>query len=200
MALAGLLFFASHGMAQVQQPVRPILDPATVPPWFETGKFRSARWDGGPLEAVKGTLSHWPNYTEDDPRQVLEATRDWYNPKTVELLKMAHINWAWVTWSNGFSPQTERKQWELLGNYITKCHDSHIRVAAYISIANMFWKDMFEHVPGSIGWVERDFQGAPLFYGRPNRYMADIHIPEWIELEEGARKGRGPGWRRCALD
>ena len=182
--LTATLFPACLSVAQNQPPVRPILDPASVPPWFQTGKFRSARWDGGPIEATKGMLSHWINYTEDDPRQVLQATRDWYNPKTIELLRMAHINWAWVTWSNGFSPATERKQWELLGTYIKMCHESHIRVAAYISVANMFWKDMLENVPGSLGWVQRDFQGAPLFYGRPNRYMADIRNAEWIDLEK----------------
>jgi hypothetical protein len=171
-------------VAQDQKPVRPILDPASVPPWFQTGKFRSARWDGGPIEAEKGVLSHWINYTEEDPRQVLQATCDWYNPRTIELLRMAHINWAWVTWSNGFSPATEKKQWELLRPYIKMCHESHIRVAAYISIANIFWKDMFEHVPGSLGWVQRDFHGAPLFYSRPNRYMADICNSGWIDLEK----------------
>jgi hypothetical protein len=129
-------------------------------------------------------LSHWINYTEDDPRQVIQATRDWYNPKTIELLKIAHINWAWVTWSTGFSPQTEEKQWELLSPYIELCHRNHIQVAAYISVGNMFWEDMFEHVPGSIGWVQRDFQGAPLFYSRPNRYMADIRNAGWIDLQE----------------
>jgi len=188
LVLTATLIAAGTGIAQNAPPIRPILDPARVPPWFETGKFRSARWDGGPIEAAKGVLSHWINYTEDDPRQVLQATRDWYNAKTIELLRMAHINWAWVTWSNGFSPATERKQWELLGPYIKMCHQNHIRVAAYISIANMFWKDMFEHVPGSLGWVQRDFQGAPLFYSRPNRYMADIRKPEWIDLEKARVK------------
>jgi hypothetical protein len=175
---------ACLGFAQNQPVVRPILDPASVPPWFETGRFRCARWDGGPIEADKGVLSHWINYTEDDPRQVLQATRDWYNPKTIDLLKMAHINWAWVTWSNGFSPSTEKKQWELVAPYIKLCHQKHIHVTAYISIGNMFWKDMFEHVPGSLGWVLRDTQGAPVFYSRPNRYMADIRNAQWIDLEK----------------
>jgi hypothetical protein len=181
-----LLVFAANSVVTAPQelPSRPILNPGNVPLSFQTGKFRSARWDGGPIEAEKGVLSHWPNYTEDDPRQVLQATRDWYNPKTIELLKIAHINWAWVTWSTGFSPATEKKQWELLGPYIEMCHRNHIQVAAYISVGNMFWKDMFEHLPVSIGWVQRDFQGAPLFYGRPNRYMADIRGPDWIDLQK----------------
>jgi len=156
-----------------------------VPSWFETGKYRSARWDGGPIEAEKGLLSEdWPNYTADDPRQVLEATRNWYNPKTIEFLKTAHINWAWVTWSNGFSPETEEKQWALLRKYIALCHKNDIRVTAYLSVGNMFWKDMFEHLPASVAWVARLSDGSPRFYGRPNRYMADITNPKWLEFQK----------------
>lgn len=178
---------------------REILNPDTVPSWLQTGKFRAARWDGGPIEAEKGILSGWPHYKEGDPLQILKATRDWYNPRTIEFLKIAHINWAWVTWSVGFSPATERQQQELVTQYIKLCHQNHIRVTAYISIGNMFWKDMFEHVPASIAEVKRDFHGAPVFYSRPDRYMADIANPDWIDLEKkrveaAARAGADALW------
>jgi hypothetical protein len=163
---------------------RKILNPATVPAWLQIGKFRSARWDGGPIEAAKGSLSGWDHYKEDDPLQMLEATRDWYSPRTIDFLKVAHLNWAWVTWSNGFSPKTELEQTKILSEYISLCHQNHVRVAAYISIGNMFWKDMFEHLPASIAWVKRDYTGAPLFYSRPNRYMADITNPGWMDLQK----------------
>jgi hypothetical protein len=32
-------------------------------------------------------VSEWPNYTGDDLRQIVKATRDWYSPMTVEFLK-----------------------------------------------------------------------------------------------------------------
>ena len=162
---------------------RPILNPSTVPRWFQTGRFRSARWDGGPIEAEKGELTGWANFARDDRRQVLQATRDWYNPRTIEFLKQAHINWAWVTWSNGFSPATERAQQETLARYIELCHQNNIRIAAYFSVGNMFWKDMFEKVPESISWVDRLEDGSPRFYAHPNRYMADIGNPGWLDLE-----------------
>lgn len=161
-----------------------VVDRATVPSWLQTGRFRSARWDGGPIEAEKGILSGWADYTEDDPIGILQATRDWYNPRTVEFLKIAHINWAWVTWSNGFSTATEQQQRDILSRYINLCHQSHIRVSAYISIGNMFWKDMFEHISSSTSWVKHDYRGGPVFYGRPNRYMADIANPSWIALQK----------------
>ena len=178
---------------------RPILKPQNIPPWFQTGRFRSARWDVGPLEAEKGRLTGWPNFTADDPRQVLKATRDWYNPRTIEFLKKAHINWVWVTWSNGFSPATEREQQEIIARYIELCHQNNIRVAAYFSVGNMFWKDMFEKVPESITWVDRLEDGNPRFYSPPNRYMADIAHPAWLQLqrqrvEAAARVGADAFW------
>ncbi len=159
---------------------RPIADPQGVPDWFQPGRIRPARWDGGPIEARKGVLTGY--FPADDPR-LLEAERNLYDPKTVELLKTAHINWAWVTWSNGFSPQTEKQQQVLVRNYIALCHHHDIRVAAYISIGNMFWQDMFEHIPGSIAWVKRLPDGSPLFYSRPYRYMADITSAAWLTLQ-----------------
>jgi hypothetical protein len=178
---------------------RRMLDPANIPSWLETGKFRSARWDGGLIEAKKASLTGWAHYDENDPLQMLQATSDWYNPRTIEYLKIAHLNWAWVTWSNGFSPETELQQTKILSKYISLCHQNNIRVTAYISIGNMFWKDMFEHVPESIAWVKHDFTGAPLFYTRPNRYMADIGNPAWIALEKervsaAARAGADALW------
>jgi hypothetical protein len=179
----GLNLLPNLAVAQDSSAARPILDPSKIPTFFKTGRFRSARWDGGPIEAEKGRLSGWPNYTADDPRQVLQATRDWYNPGTIELLKKAHVNWPWVTWSVGFSPETERLQQELVARYIELCHRENIHVAAYFSVGNMFWKDMFEKVPDSFAWVDRMPDGGPRFYSRPNRYMADIANREWMKLQ-----------------
>lgn len=194
-SLAGAAQYNHH-----QEPSSPaILNPAHIPPWLQTGKFRSARWDGGPIEAEKGVLTGWPNYTVGDPHQMLRATSDWYNPKTIDFLKAAHINWAWLTWSNGFSTGTEQEQWRLVSAYIKACHKDNIHVAAYFSIGNMFWKDMFEHQPESIAWVKRLFDGGPLFYSRPNRYMADITSGGWLSLQEkrvatAARAGADAFW------
>ena len=197
--VAAILTLPAVAVAQVGSTTRAILDPSKIPALFKTGRFRAARWDGGPIEAEKGRLSGWPNFTADDPRQVMHATRDWYNPRTIEFLKTAHINWAWVTWSVGFSPATEKEQWELVRRYIELCHKEEIRVAAYFSIGNIFWKDMFENMAESIAWVDRHEDGSPRFYSRPNRYMADIAHPGWMHLqrqrvEAAARAGADAFW------
>jgi hypothetical protein len=197
--IAAFLLGPHVATAQTGSAPRPILDPSKVPAFFKAGRFRSARWDGGPIEAEKGRLSGWPNFTADDPRQVMQATRDWYNPRTIEFLKTAHINWAWVTWSVGFSLATEKEQWEIVRRYIELCHKNDIRVAAYFSIGNMFWKDMFEKMPESIAWVDRHKDGSPRYYSRPHRYMADISHPGWMNLqrqrvEAAARAGADAFW------
>ena len=159
----------------------PLASPASIPDWARPGRIRSARWDGGPIEAEKGRLSDWPHYTAADELGVMAATRGWYHPRTVEFLKTAHINWAWITWSVGFSEKTERIQWEQAQRYIEECHRQGIRIAAYLSIANMFFADMFENVPGSREWVEMLPDGTPRFYKRPNRYMARIDGRPWLD-------------------
>lgn len=199
LALASLLLLTSLevcGVGYSATTTRKILNPANVPSWLQTGQYRPARWDGGPIEAEKGVLSGY--FPSDDPR-LLEAERNWYNPKTIRFLKVAHVNWAWVTWSNGFSTETEQQQWRLVSAYIKACHKNNIHVAAYFSIGNMFWKDMFEYQPGSIAWVKRLPSGGPLFYTRPNRYMADIANSGWLSMQEkrvaaAARAGADGFW------
>ena len=58
---------------------------------------------------------------------------------------------------------------------------------AYQSFANMFWEDMYEHVPESRSWASIGKDGKPVPYsagdyskmGRVTRYMADTSNPEW---------------------
>ena len=163
----------------------------TVPEWARTGNFSFARWDGGPLEVSKGALSGWPGFVVPDP-QVIYATTHLYDPTTIELLERAHVNWIWVTWSVGFSNQTEAAQQVLLRKYIEECHRHGIHVTAYMSIGNIFWEDMFTHVPESRNWLLK-INGQPVPYGTADyaavgqvtRYLADPSLPAWQEYTLG---------------
>ncbi len=158
----------------------------SLPAWAHNGAIRFARWDGGRIEAAKAILSGWPNFWPPDPN-VLYATDNWYNLKTIKLLKDVGINMIWVTFSNGFSNQTERLNQEQLKRYIAECHRQGIHVMAYESITNMFWQDMFKNVPESHNWPAIDKDGKPVPYGAAaykkvgyiSRYMADLSNPEW---------------------
>src|SRR5215469_3273570 len=158
-----------------------------VPEWARTGNFTFARWDGGPLEGSKGVLSGWPGFVVPDP-QVIYATTHLYDPATIELLERAHVNWIWVTWSVGFSNETEAAQQAILRKYIEECHRHGIHVTAYISISNIFWQDMFANVPESKDWLLR-INGQPVPYGTADyaavgqvtRYLADLSLEAWQE-------------------
>ncbi len=93
----------------------------------------------------------------------------------------------WVTFSNGFSNQTEKLNQEQLARYISECHRQGIHVMAYESITNMFWQDMDRHVPESRNWRRIGSNGKPVPYsaaaykklGYVSRYLANLQNLEW---------------------
>ena len=160
--------------------------PDSLPEWARPGRIRFARWDGGRIETAKAMLSGWPGFNPPDPERVYSMT-NWYRPETVRFLREAGINLIWVTFSNGFSIETEAPHQEQLRRYIDECHRQGIRVMAYESIANMFWEDMQQFVPESREWAHIGADGKPTPYGagdytkmgRVTRYMADLRKPAW---------------------
>jgi len=129
-------------------------------------------------------------WEEGDPEGILSAVRQFYDLKSIEWAKRAGLNWLWVTWSVGFSHETERPQWDLLRPYIAECHKNGIHVTAYISGANMFHADMEKHVPDSRNWWKLDNNGKPVPYSAAKyskygvtRYMADVQHPQWLPYQ-----------------
>ena len=78
---------------------------SSVPDWARPGSIRFARWDGGPIETAKAFLSGWPGMNPPIPDYLYVMT-NWYDPSTIQLLRDAHVNLIWVTFSNGFSIPT----------------------------------------------------------------------------------------------
>lgn len=183
-AQVGTIESAANSLYPAQWPAGP--SPNSVPEWAKPGRIRFARWDGGRIETAKAMLSGWPGFNPPDPNR-LETMTNWYQPETVRFLREAGINMVWVTFSNGFSIETEKPHQEQLRRYIDECHRQGIHVMAYESIANMFWEDMYEHVPESKEWVDIGKDGKPTPYsagdytkmGRVTRYMADLRRPGW---------------------
>lgn len=151
-----------------------------LPEWAKIGRFRFSRLDGGPLEAKKAELSGW--HFSDLEKESLFHLYDKHSDKIVKLLKGASINWVWITYSNGFSLEYEKGNRELLREFIKKCHDNRIKVAAYISMTNMFWEHMFREMPKSRNWVLIQNNKPVLYYGIPTRFFADINNKEWREF------------------
>lgn len=153
---------------------------------MQPGRIRFSRWDGGPVETAKAFLSGWDGFNPPIPDYLFVMT-NWYRPSTIPFLRSADINLVWVTFSVGFSIPTERRQREMLRDYMEQCHRQGIHVMAYESVANLFWEDMYQHVPESKQWVAVAADGEPVPYGAGNyakmgrvtRYMADLTKLQW---------------------
>jgi hypothetical protein len=164
------------------------MDKSSIPAWAAPGKVRFARWDGGRVETAKAFLSGWAGLNPPDP-DVLYTMTNWYDLGTIPLLKKAHINLIWATFSVGFSMETEEAHQAQVRRYIAECHRNGIHVLLYESIANMFWEDMFQLHPASSHWPQIGSDGKPVPYsageydkmGRVTRYMANLSNPEWRE-------------------
>jgi len=141
---------------------------------IESNSIYFVRYDGGPLEVEKGMITGWPYIKNPINKDVTDKLYSKPN-QAVELLNRLNSNWIWVTWSNGFSIQTESKQWEELKCFIFEMHNAEINVTAYLSLSNIFWEDMFKNVPESKDWIRYKDDNTPLLYAnKPGRYIADL--------------------------
>lgn len=166
-------------------PSRPLSNP------FPRGShLRYSRWDGGPIEVAKGILTGWRGFNPCDP-DLLHATANWYNPRTIALARAMGFNWLWLTWSVGFSPDTERGHQELVRRYVRECHRHGIRVTAYLCLSSIFTEDMFEKIPASRNWVALDAKGHPFPYKKASFFKARVGRVTRVIACYAA-----PGWRR----
>jgi len=165
-------------------------DDSSLPAWGRPGHLRVEDWYGGQLFTAQCALLGTPGFYEANPDVLYAVTTRYNDPsRTVDLLARAHFNWVAVTWSAGFSNQSERLQQDLLRPFIAECHRRGIHITAYLSIAMMTPEDMLVHMPESRAWVlEKD--GQPVPYGNPENYkklgrvtcyMADLRKPGWQE-------------------
>ena len=159
----------------------------SVPPWALPGRMRFARCDGGPLEVCKAFMSGWEAIRHPD---AILPCATFYDDATIAMLRRARINWIWVTWSVGFSHETEAVQRRLLTPFIAKCHAAGIRITAYVSLTNMFIDDMVQHEPRARNWMQVEADGTPRPYsaakydGKPTRIIACVNNPEWLEYSK----------------
>ncbi len=154
-----------------------------VPDWARPGAIRYLRVDGGPCAARKARLSGWP-FT--DAQQVtLTELYTTHRERVFELLEQARVNWIWLTWSVGFSWETEAEQRWQCAQMLAECRRRGIHTTAYMSGNNMFWHDMFLQDPGCVDWLRRDAVGRPVtYFGQAERLLAQMDHPGWIALQK----------------
>ena len=188
--LACIVLVASAGAAHAQvtsQTIQP--DVAQLPTWLQQGKFRFARFDGGPIEIQKTIRSAWGMRFTPEEQKVLGNVygKYEYGPRMVDLLVKAHVNFVWVTYSVGFSWEDESPQRALVREITQMLHARGIKVAAYMDAHSMFWQSMFRDVPQSVRWIMFEPNGLPYRYSDgldALRYMANLDNPGWVKYEE----------------
>src|SRR6201993_1237335 len=166
--------------------------PEDVPPWAEQGNFRFIRLDGGQIESWKAEQTWWGKKFSADEKEVLTHIYDRDFERMLGLLKQAEFNWIWVTWSNGWSLKDEGENGENQKKVTPRCHENGIRVSAYLSATNMFWKSAYRDDPETKKyglWMH----GIPMFYAGPTKTNLQI---SWKRRLADARE---PGWRAYLL-
>ena len=154
-----------------------------LPLWAQRGMFRYARLDGGPIEMMKGILSGWEYMFDAANAHACCTAYD--SDRLIELALEAHVNWVWVTWSVGFSVETEAIQRKAAKRFLDQCHDHGLKVTSYHSIANVFRKDFLAEHPEAESWLQRDKNGKIVPYTAVGnveqvpRCLACLSSPQW---------------------
>jgi hypothetical protein len=188
--LGSILLVASASPARAQATSSAIQpDAAQLPVWLQQGKFRFARFDGGPIEIQKTIRSAWGmRFTPEEQKVLANVYGKYeYGPRMADLLVKAHVNFVWVTYSVGFSWEDESPQRALVREMTQMLHARGIKVAAYMDAHSMFWQSMFRDVPQSVRWIIFDPNGLPYRYsgGRDAlRFIANLNDPAWVQYEE----------------
>lgn len=159
-------------------------DKATsLPIWAQRGNFRYARIDGGPALIVWSSLGGDVGYLYR-PEPVYACVNCYSKEnirKIVKSLKRAYVNWIWVTWSTGFSLQSEEIQRKLAKQLIDEAHENGMKVSSYMSLTIIQKYDMFRNEPSSVNWVQRDEKNEFILYSKASSesLLACLNNKNW---------------------
>ena len=139
---------------------------SSVPDWAHPGRIRFSRWDGGPIETAKAMLSGWAGFNPPIPDYLLR------DDQLVSALddrgccaRREHQFDLGDVLPTAFPSPPRSGSARCSASTSTQCHRQGIHVMAYESVANLFWEDMYEHVPESKHWVSIGTDGKPVPYG-----------------------------------
>lgn len=171
-----------------------------LPDWVRKGRTQFHNQHAGPAEVAKGVLTRWSSagYT---PAELAEAPGvfggeiapdtvwDWstkYSDHFLDEMRALGKTLIQVNWSCGFSVAGEAVQREIVTEFTRKAHERDMRICAYLSLTNIFWKEAFAQEPHLESWLARYSNGDPHLYGNSQaRYLACVNRPGWTEYLKG---------------
>jgi len=97
-----------------------------------------ARWEGGPLELRRRQIL---GQLPQSNLELEKAIGQWYALSTVEYLRVAEVDSAWLTWSVGLSVEEEEQADKTVVAYMVECHRAGFGVWAEISASQLLLSD-----------------------------------------------------------
>ncbi len=168
----------------------------TLPGWVVKGHTQFQNQHSGPAETAKAILTQFSTvgFSFDD---LMEAGQDFCGSLTpaviweltnklsddfLDDMEKLGKDIIQIPWSVGFSVKSEQIQREFFIDFSARARQRGIKVCAYLSLRNIFWKDAFEHEPFLKDVVACYSGGAPHLYGySQSRYIACLEHPLWLD-------------------
>ncbi len=170
--------------------------PRELPSWVQKGHTQYQNYHAGPSEVAKLVLTQFSllGYTVEEllsenapfggnitPQTVWDRTNK-YSDEFLDEMRAHGKTQIQVSWSCGFSLEAEKLQMQILTDFTKKAHDMDMRICAYLSITNIFWKEAFEKEPFLKNWLAVYTDGSPHLYGNSQgRDLACVNQPDWLD-------------------
>jgi|GEM_PF-6051193 len=166
-----------------------------TPAWLEAGRTQFQNEHGGPAEVAKGVLTqgtiagfHFADFMEAGNIFFGGITPsvvwDWanrYSDALLDEMQALGKDLIQVTWSCGFSTAAEAIQRRIVTEFTRKAHQRNMRICAYLSLTNIFWKEAFQQEPFLREFVACYSNGDPVLYGYAQaRYLACVNRAGWL--------------------
>ncbi len=167
-----------------------------LPAWVRKGHTQYQNYHAGPSEVAKLVLTQFSlvGHTVEDllsaggafagdvtPSTIWDRTNK-YSDEFLDEMQAHGKTLIQVNWSCGFSVEGEAVQRRILTDFARKAHERDMRICAYLSITNIFWKEAFEKEPFLKEWLAVYSDGSPHLYGNSKgRYLACVNRQEWID-------------------
>ncbi len=172
------------------------IDRDSLPKWVVKGNTQFHNQHCGPAETAKDILTNFSitgysfkDFIEENSEFCANLTPqviwDWTNKLSDDFLEEIisyKKDLIQIPWSVGFSTESEEIQRKVFIEFTHKAHAKNLKVCAYFSLTNIFWKDAFAKEPFLKNLIAKNSKGEPITYGYfQSRYLACVSRPEWLD-------------------
>ena len=161
----------------------PLRQPPTIAAQYSSDLFHLAKGlDMGLEQPRPDRDSIWDWIVRDLP-QSLSAFR-MPRERHVKQVAGAGFDWVALTFSAGWGKDAELREQKRLRDLISLYREHGVKVLGYISMTNLFARRVFDDIPESRNWLQRDPEGRPVPYrgwktDGDTRFLACVNHPDY---------------------